>query len=191
MKDQHSGPKANFAEAVRHVRTPLLYSNQHDLCVSGQNLSAMAAIIHTLLSNDSVQYVVFPRVGASKPRNPPKRAPLNAGEKVCEAPCRCKRACLALMAFFSTLEKLQTSFWYVLLPHGLHLGCGLGKKTGQKLKAWADGLKKDHYGEIKIQWRRVVSSQLLRAKQTAEIIAQELGCEVRDGGRQQEVSASR
>ena len=119
MKQQHSGPRANFAEAVRHVRTPLLhsnqheqvwlsylgcpilagsvytrarahgvfftalqsvmcffqstswcriprsvlvqvrtpllYSNQHDLAVSGQNLSAMPAIIHTLLSNESVQ----------------------------------------------------------------------------------------------------------------------------------------
>lgn len=65
--------------------------------------------------------------------------------------------------------------------HGLtELGKHQSKKTGERLRAMADGLKKDHYGEIKVQWKSVTSSQLLRAKETAEIIASELGMAVDD-----------
>lgn len=60
------------------------------------------------------------------------------------------------------------------------LGRHQAKKTGEKLKQWADGLKKDKYGEIKIKWKKVTSSNLLRARQTADIVASVLNCEVSD-----------
>lgn len=65
--------------------------------------------------------------------------------------------------------------------HGLtELGKVQSQKTGARLRAMADGLKKDHYGEVKIEWKRVVSSGMLRARQTADIIAQELGLPVEE-----------
>lgn len=65
--------------------------------------------------------------------------------------------------------------------HGLtELGKHQAKKTGERLKQMADGLKKDHYGEIKIKWKTVTSSGMLRARQTADIIAEVLGAEVND-----------
>jgi len=33
------------------------------------------------------------------------------------------------------------------------LGRHQARKTGERLKQMADGLKKDHYGEIKINWK--------------------------------------
>lgn len=65
--------------------------------------------------------------------------------------------------------------------HGLtELGKHQARKTGQRLRAMADGLKKDHYGEIKVKWQYVQASSMLRAKETAAIIAEELGMTCRD-----------
>jgi serine/threonine-protein phosphatase PGAM5 len=59
--------------------------------------------------------------------------------------------------------------------HGL---TELGKKqsvvTGQRLASLTAGIKKDHYGEQKITFKSIVSSNVLRAQQTADIIAKEL-----------------
>ena len=54
------------------------------------------------------------------------------------------------------------------------------RKTGKRLRQMTDGLKSDHYGEIKVKWKKVISSTMLRACETAEIIAEELGVEVDD-----------
>ena len=65
--------------------------------------------------------------------------------------------------------------------HGLtELGKHQSRRTGERLRQMADGMKKDHYGEIKVKWTSVTSSTLLRARETAEIIADELGLPVED-----------
>jgi len=62
--------------------------------------------------------------------------------------------------------------------HGLTaLGEEQSRITGLKLKQMADGLKRDHYGEYKVKWSSLTSSDVLRAKETAEIIGEILGME--------------
>ena len=46
--------------------------------------------------------------------------------------------------------------------------------TGKRLAAIAAGVKRDHYGEVKIRFAELVSSPVLRAQQSAELIAAEL-----------------
>mmetsp|Transcript_15267 Transcript_15267/g.32975 ORF Transcript_15267/g.32975 Transcript_15267/m.32975 type:complete len:367 (-) Transcript_15267:111-1211(-) len=59
--------------------------------------------------------------------------------------------------------------------HGLtELGREQARLTGQRLAQAAAGVKKDRYGEVKIVYSSLVSSCVLRAQQTAGIIAQEL-----------------
>lgn len=52
------------------------------------------------------------------------------------------------------------------------LGREQSRRLGERLKAWTDGLQKDHYGEIKISYTGIWSSDVCRARQTAEILAE-------------------
>lgn len=59
--------------------------------------------------------------------------------------------------------------------HGLtSLGREQSRETGKRLAALAAGLQRDVYGEIKIRYSMLANSTVLRAKQTADIIAEEL-----------------
>lgn len=59
--------------------------------------------------------------------------------------------------------------------HGLTpLGFEQARLTGKRLAATTAGVKKDAYGEVKIEYNMLASSNVLRAQQTAEVIAQEL-----------------
>ncbi|KAF4677741.1 hypothetical protein FOL47_010962 [Perkinsus chesapeaki] len=50
------------------------------------------------------------------------------------------------------------------------LGREQSRIVGQRLKQMTDGTKSDRYGERKIKFKKLISSDVLRAKQTAEII---------------------
>lgn len=59
--------------------------------------------------------------------------------------------------------------------HGLtQLGFEQARVTGKRLATEAEGVKKDVYGETQIQYHCVVTSTLLRARQTAAAIASAL-----------------
>jgi serine/threonine-protein phosphatase PGAM5 len=58
------------------------------------------------------------------------------------------------------------------------LGRLQSKKTGERLREWAEGVKEDRYGKTKVKISRVVCSDVPRARQSAEIIAAELGMEI-------------
>jgi len=63
--------------------------------------------------------------------------------------------------------------------HGLTpLGKEQARITGDKLKHMMEVEQKDHYGTIKVKFSSVSSSNLLRARQTAEIIHSVLGGDV-------------
>ncbi|KAF4724802.1 SET and MYND domain-containing protein 3, partial [Perkinsus olseni] len=57
------------------------------------------------------------------------------------------------------------------------LGKEQSRIVGQRLKQMTDGMKSDRYGTRKIKFKKLISSDVLRAKQTAEIIHEVLGGE--------------
>jgi len=62
--------------------------------------------------------------------------------------------------------------------HGLtELGKHQSRLTAQRFKQMQEGLKSDHYGSYKITWASLTSSDVCRAKETAEIIAEVLELE--------------
>jgi serine/threonine-protein phosphatase PGAM5 len=58
------------------------------------------------------------------------------------------------------------------------LGREQATSTGRRLAALSDGIKSDAYGDVKISYSSVVSSNVLRAQQTANIISDALGSSV-------------
>lgn len=59
--------------------------------------------------------------------------------------------------------------------HGLtELGRQQSRLLGERLAAMAAGVKKDKYGEVKVRYEAIYSSDVLRAVQTADIVAEYL-----------------